>query len=218
MHGHGFEVIVHANQDLGAPPISIDYDHLDALWAPLHVELNYRCLNEIAGLENPTSEVIAAWIWRRLKAQLPELSWVTVYETASCGANFDGRDYRIWKEFSFDSATTLRYAPQGGLRGAIHGHTYSLKLHLKAPLDAAMGWTIDFGDVKQVFTPIFKALDHQPLADLDGLRDGDTGSLAAWIFAQARPKLPALSRVDLYETPGCGTLLAENLDGPCMPV
>lgn len=218
MHGHGFEVIIHANQDLGSRPISIDYDYLDEMWAPLHFELNYRCLNEIDGLENPTSEVIAAWIWRRLKARLPELSWVTVYETASCGANFDGREYRIWKEFSFDSATALRHAPEHDARRRIHGHTYSLRLHMKAPLDPTMGWTIDFGDVKKIFEPMFKALDHQPLTELDGVRDGDTGSLAGWIFAQARPSLPALSRVDLYETPGCGTLLAETLDGPCMPV
>lgn len=218
MHGHGFEVVIHANQDLGARPISIDYDYLDELWAPLHFELNYRCLNEIQGLENPTSEVISAWIWRRLKPILPELSWVTVYETGSCGANFDGREYRIWKEFSFDSATSLRHAPLGDPRSAIHGHTYSLKLHMKAPLDAVMGWTIDFGDVKQIFDPVFKALDHQPLTEMQGVLDGDTGSLSEWIFAQARPKLPSLSRIDLYETPGCGTLLAESLDGPCMPV
>ncbi|NNU44768.1 6-pyruvoyl trahydropterin synthase family protein [Ramlibacter montanisoli] len=218
MHGHGFEVVIHANQDLGARHMSIDYDHLDELWAPLHFELNYHSLNEIEGLQNPTSEVIAAWIWRKLKVGLPELSWVTVYETASCGANFDGREYRIWKEFSFDSATALRHAPQGNARGGLHGHTYQLRLHMKAPLDEAMGWTIDFGDVKKNFDPIFKALDHQPLTEMDGLRDGDTGSLAAWIFAQARPKIPELSRVDLYETPGCGTLLAESLAGPCMPV
>ncbi|GAB3647284.1 6-pyruvoyl trahydropterin synthase family protein [Ramlibacter alkalitolerans] len=218
MHGHGFEVIIHANQDLGTRPISIDYDHLDDLWAPLHFDLNYRCLNEIGGLENPTSEVIAAWIWRRLKPQLPELSWVTVYETASCGANFDGSEYRIWKEFSFDSATSLAHAPETDPRSQIHGHTYTLRLHMQAPLDREMGWTIDFGDVKQIFDPIFKALDHQPLRELQGIHDGDTGSLAAWIFAQAHPKLPVLSRIDLYETPGCGTLLAESLDGPCMPV
>jgi 6-pyruvoyltetrahydropterin/6-carboxytetrahydropterin synthase len=218
MHGHGFEVVIHANQDLGARPISIDYDFIDELWHPLHFELNYRCLNEIEGLQNPTSEVIAAWIWRRLKTKLPELSWVTVYETASCGANFDGGEYRIWKEFSFDSATSLRHAPPGSGRSTLHGHTYTLRLHMKAPLDASMGWTIDFGDVKKEFGPIFNALDHQPLNELEALRDGDTGSLAAWIFAQARPKIPALSRVDLYETPGCGTVLAESLDGPCMPV
>lgn len=218
MHGHGFEVIVHANQDLGARPISIDYDHLDEIWAPLHFELNYRCLNEIEGLENPTSEVIAAWIWRRLKTQLPELSWVTVYETASCGANFDGSEYRIWKEFTFDSATSLQHAPHGDPRAGIYGHTYTLRLHMKAPLDIAMGWTIDFGDVKQIFEPIFKSLDHHPLRGLDGVSDGDTGTLATWIYEQARRNLPMLTGVDLYETPGCGTLLAASIDGPTMPV
>lgn len=218
MHGHGFEVILHANQNLGNRPISIDYEHLDGIWAPLHFELNYRCLNDIEGLANPTSEVIAAWIWRRLKTQLPELSWVTVFETASCGANFDGRDYRIWKEFTFDSATVLSRAPVDDPQAGIHGHTYTLRLHMKAPLDPTKGWTIDFGDVKQIFDPIFKAIDHQPLHCLDGLLDGDTKTLAAWIFAQAKPRLPVLSRVDLYETSGCGTLLADSIDGPAMPV
>ena len=75
MHGHGFEVIVHANQDLGERDISIDYDHLDEVWAPFHAELNYHCLNEIEGLSNPTSEVISAWLWARMKPLLPELSW-----------------------------------------------------------------------------------------------------------------------------------------------
>ena len=37
MHGHGFEVILHANSDLGERDLAIDYDHLDALWAPLHL-------------------------------------------------------------------------------------------------------------------------------------------------------------------------------------
>ncbi len=36
LHGHGFEVILHANQDAGGRDLSIDYDHLDAIWAPFH--------------------------------------------------------------------------------------------------------------------------------------------------------------------------------------
>jgi len=155
MHGHGFEVIIHANQDLGRSEISIDYDHLDALWAPIQQELDHSCLNDIPGLENPTSEMLSSWIWRRLKPQLPELSWVTVYETAACGAHFDGAHYRIWKELTFDSAVRLKQAPEGDKRRRVHGHTYTLRLHLNAPLDIVMGWTIDFGDVKEIFSPIF---------------------------------------------------------------
>lgn len=80
LHGHGFEVIVHANQDLAGADLSIDYDHLDELWAPIAAQVNYRCLNDVPGLENPTSEMISSWLWERLKPALPALSWVTVYE------------------------------------------------------------------------------------------------------------------------------------------
>jgi 6-pyruvoyltetrahydropterin/6-carboxytetrahydropterin synthase len=218
MHGHGFEAIVHANQDLGAEPIGIDYDRIDALWAPLHAELNYRCLNEIEGLENPTSELTASWIWQRLKPVLPELSWITVYETGSSGAHFDGESWRIWKEFTLDSAVMLRHAPPGDPRRGLHGHTYTLRLHLSAPLDTLMGWTMDFGDVKELFDPIFKSLDHHPLLDIAGIADGDTASIAQWVMQQAAPHLPGLSRVDLYETPGCGSLLAAAAQAPVMPV
>lgn len=218
MHGHGFEAIVHANQDIGSRPISIDYDQLDKLWAPLHAQLNYRCLNDIEGLDNPTSELIAAWIWQRLKPQLPELSWVTVYETGSCGANFDGSEYRIWKEFTLDSAVSLREAPAGDPRAGLHGHTYTLRLHLSAPLDTVMGWTLDFGDVKEIFDPIFKSIDHHPLLQIDGINDGDTASIARWVLKNAGAHLPGLARVDLYETPGCGSLLSSGIGAPIMPV
>ena len=218
MHGHGFEVIIHANQDLGSRPLSIDYDYPDELWLPLYAELNYRCLNEIAGLENPTSELIAAWVWCRLKPVLPELSWVTVFETASCGAHFDGKNYRIWKELTLDSAVALKHAPSGDPRAGVHGHTFTLRLHLTAPLDTMMGWTIDFGDVKQVFDPFFRALDHQPMLEVEGLLDCDTASVAEWVMRRAEPVLPGLARVDLYEQPGCGTVLTSSADEPAMPV
>lgn len=218
MHGHGFEVILHANQDIGSRDIGIDYDYLGEIWAPFQDQLNYRCLNDIDGLSNPTSENLAAWIWDRAKQQLPELSWVTVFETGFCGANFDGERYRIWKEFTLDSAVRLSHAPECNPRSRTHGHTYTLRLHLEAPLDVVKGWTIDFGDVKEIFDPLFKSLDHHPLYELPGLADGDAGSVAKWIFARAKPQLPSLYRVDLYETPGNGCTVSEITGGPAMPV
>ena len=218
MHGHGFEVILHADQDLGTSEIGIDYDHLDALWAPINAELDHACLNDIPGLKNPTSEVISNWIWQRLKPQLPELSWVTVYETASCGAHFDGKNYRIWKEMTLDSAVQLRHAPNGDHRRRVHGHTYTLRLHLHAQLDEVMGWTVDFGDVKQLFDPTFKRLDHHPLHEIQGLVDTDTANLVRWIKNQAAPLLPQLDRIDLYETRGCGAILTWGDVGPALPI
>lgn len=218
MHGHGFEVIVHANQNLGAGDLSIDYDHLDDVWAPFHHQLNYACLNDMPSLQNPTSELLSSWLWERMRPQLPELSWITVYETASCGANFDGQQYRIWKDLTLDSSLQLKHAPDGSALRRIHGHTYTLRLHLSAPLDQVMGWTIDFGDVKEIFNPIFKALDHQPLHEIPDLKDCDTASIAQWILAKARAQLPQLDRVDLYETRGCGAIVSEGAEGPALPV
>ena len=218
MHGHGFEVILHADQDLGTRAMGVDYDHLDEIWAPLHAQLDHACLNDIPGLENPTSEMISSWLWDRLKPRLPALSWVTVYETASCGAHFDGRHYRIWKELTLDSAVRLSRAPEGDVRRRIHGHTYTLRLHLHAPLDQVRGWTVDFGDVKALFDPIFKRLDHHPVHELPGLADADTASLARWIRAQAAPLLPQLDRIDLYQTRGSGVILSWGELGPALPV
>lgn len=218
MHGHGFEVILHANVALGQGDISMDYDRLDQIWAPLQLQLDFSCLNEIEGLRNPTSENISAWLWARLKPELPALSWVTVFETASCGANFDGSNYRIWKDFTLDSAVRLRRAPDGAGAARIHGHTYKLRLHLKAPLDALLGWTIDFGDVKEIFDPTFRALDHQPLYEIAGLTDTDTASIAAWIYQNAGAKLPQLCAVELFERAGCGSLVSADRGGPLLPV
>ncbi len=218
MHGHGFEVIVHANQDAGGRDISIDYDHLDEVWAPFHEQLHHRCLNDIEGLGNPTSEVIAGWLWQRLKGLLPELSWVTVYETGSCGANFNGHDYRIWKEMTLDSALILKRAPESDPLAHIHGHTYTLRLHLSAPLDQVMGWTVDFGDVKTLFDPIFKRIDHRPLHQIEDLADCDAASVAQWILSQARQVLPCVDRVDLTETRGCGAIALSGSEGPALPI
>jgi 6-pyruvoyltetrahydropterin/6-carboxytetrahydropterin synthase len=218
MHGHGFEVIIHADTDLGGRDIGVDYDHLDACWAPLHQELHMACLNDIPGLENPTSEVISSWIWSRLKPVLPELSWVTVYETASAGAHFDGVNYRIWKEQTFDSAVRLARSPDGHVTRRLHGHTYTLRLHLSAPLDDAKGWTVDYGDVKELFKPIFARLDHNPLHELPGVHDADLASLAKWIRDQAHATLPQLDRIDMYQTRGCGVILSWGPLGPALPI
>ena len=204
MHGHGFEAIVHAS-DSGA---GLSHDDLDALWAPLHFQLNYGCLNDLPGLENPTSELLASWLWARIAPQLPGLSAITVYETGSCGAAFDGQRHRIWKQMTLDGALRLKHAPDGSGLRRLHGHTYTLRLHLSAPLDEALGWAVDFGDVKSAFDPIFQRLDHQPIHEIADLADGDTASIAHWVLERARLRLPQLDRVDLEETPGCGAMVS----------
>lgn len=213
MHGHGFEAVLHVQA-------SVSHDDIDAAWAPLHFQLNYGCLNELPGLDNPTSEVLASWLWERILPELPGLASVTVYETGSCGAVFDGVRHRIWKQMTLDAAAQLRHAPEGSGLRRLHGHTYTLRLHLAAPLDEVLGWAVDFGDVKAAFDPIFKRLDHQAIHEITDLADGDTAGIARWILAQARHHLPQLDRVDLFETPGCGATVSIGdaaLAGPMYP-
>ncbi|TVQ85468.1 MAG: 6-carboxytetrahydropterin synthase [Chromatiaceae bacterium] len=217
MHGHGFEVILHASQDLAGRDLGVDYDHLDALWAPLHAQLHLVCLNDLPGLTNPTSELLAHWLWQQVQPRLPSLSWISVYETASAGCHFDGRHYRIWKEQRFEAALRLLQAPAGDPRRRLHGHSYLLRLHLSAPLDRVLGWTIDYGDVKERFRPVYARLDHHLLNELPGLRDPDPGQLAQWIRDQIGGVLPQLDRIDLYETPGCGASLCWGDLGPALP-
>lgn len=204
MHGHGFAVIIRV--DMSAPG-AVDAAVVDRIWAPLHAVLDHACLNDIEGLENPTSECLAAWIWRRLRPELPALMRVSIVETSTCGAHFDGASYRIWKDLQIDSAVRLAQAPAADARRRVHGHSYRLRLHLSAPLDAVLGWTMDFGDVKECFAPVFARLDHHPLHEIPGVADQGIAAIAHWVREQAAPLLPPLERIDLYETPGCGVIL-----------
>ncbi len=217
MHGHGFEVILHADQDLGEADMGVDFDHLGELWKPIHTDLHYACLNDLQGLENPTSEMLCRWLWQRLKPVLPALSWITVYETVTAGCHYDGNHYRIWKEQRFESALRLVQAPAGDIRRRLHGHSYRIRLHLTAPLDELMGWTVDYGDVKECFQPLYRQLDHHLLNELPGLDDADAANLVRWIRERMTDRLPQLERIDLLETPGCGTVLCWGEAGPALP-
>lgn len=215
MHGHSFEAILHSQWSASeaestTAESTAAYAMLDATWAPLQAELHFACLNDLPGLGNPTSEVLSSWIWARLQPSLPTLCRVTVFETGSCGAEFDGSHYKIWKDLTLDSAVRFKSAPPGNPRRQLHGTTYRLRLHLSAPLDAVMGWTVDFGDVKDLFTPIFKLVDHKPLHEIPDLADCDTAHIAAWILEKGQDRLPELCAVELEQTPGCGVVCGSS--------
>jgi 6-pyruvoyltetrahydropterin/6-carboxytetrahydropterin synthase len=70
----------------------MDYADLKAAFAPLYDQLDHRYLNEVPGLENPTSEQLARWIWERLAPRLPLLSKVVVNETCTTACEYRGKD------------------------------------------------------------------------------------------------------------------------------
>lgn len=68
----------------------MDFGDIKAACQPVIDELDHRYLNEIPGLENPTSERIAEWLWKRLRPLLPQLSAVEVRETCTAGCRYQG--------------------------------------------------------------------------------------------------------------------------------
>ena len=91
LHGHSFKVdIVVAGECDPKLGWLMDYAEITRAFKPLWEKLDHRYLNEIPGLQNPTSEVIAAWIWQRLQPKLPLLTEVVVAETCTARAVFRG--------------------------------------------------------------------------------------------------------------------------------
>jgi len=91
IHGHSFQVEV-AVRGPCDPRLGwlIDYGEIKKAFAPLEETLDHRLLNAVPGLENPTSERLAAWIWDRLKPRLPGLCEIVVAETRSSRCVFRG--------------------------------------------------------------------------------------------------------------------------------
>ncbi|MGQ0657306.1 MAG: 6-carboxytetrahydropterin synthase QueD [Chromatiales bacterium] len=91
LHGHSFRVGVYVRGDLD-PQLGwvADFADISAAFQPLFDVLDHRYLNEIPGLENPTSENLARWAWGRLKPVLPGLSKVEVRETCTAGCVYTG--------------------------------------------------------------------------------------------------------------------------------
>jgi 6-pyruvoyltetrahydropterin/6-carboxytetrahydropterin synthase len=91
LHGHSFRVEVHVRGEVDEAVGWVrDFSDLKAAFEPLHEQLDHRYLNEIPGLENPTSEVLARWIWQRLEPMLAGLSCIVVRETCTSGAVYRG--------------------------------------------------------------------------------------------------------------------------------
>ncbi len=93
LHGHSFKVSIFVSGPVGdTTGWIIDYGDMKKAFQPIWDQLDHHYLNDIPGLENPTSEVMAKWIWQQLKPKLPELSKVLINETCTSGCVYKGED------------------------------------------------------------------------------------------------------------------------------
>lgn len=91
LHGHSYRVRVVVGGDPD-PSLGwiVDFADIAAACEPIRKRLDHYYLNEIEGLENPTSEMLAKWIWDRLQPVLPGLSRLEVSETCTSGCAYSG--------------------------------------------------------------------------------------------------------------------------------
>jgi len=90
-HGHSFKGQIAVRGPID-PQLGwvMDFADLKKAVDPIVTELDHYLLNDIAGLENPTSELLAIWLWRRLVEQVPNLHRVTIEETCTSRCHYYG--------------------------------------------------------------------------------------------------------------------------------
>ncbi len=110
----------------------------------------------------------------------------------------------IYREFTFDAAHCLSALPDTHRCSALHGHTFSVTVHLEGETDPEMGWVRDYGEIKEICSPVIEILDHSYLNDVPGLENPTSENIAVWLWNRIKPGLPELSMIEVKETPGTG--------------
>ncbi len=91
IHGHTYQLTVFFEGER-VPHLNwvIDFAEIKSVVQPVVNDLDHKLINEIEGLENPTCEAIAIWIWDKVKMKIPQLSKVELYETPTSGVVYEG--------------------------------------------------------------------------------------------------------------------------------
>ena len=93
LHGHSFKIELHVSGPIGQETGWVmDFADIQKLFQPYYDTLDHNFLNDVPGLENPTSEQLARWIWSKIKPELVQLSAVVVRETCTSGCIYRGED------------------------------------------------------------------------------------------------------------------------------
>lgn len=92
LHGHSYRVDVHVRGEIDSHTgMVMDFGDIKAIVGPLLKELDHRYLNDIPGLANCTSELIAVYLWNRIRPALPLLSCIEVWESDSARCVYTGQ-------------------------------------------------------------------------------------------------------------------------------
>ncbi len=106
----------------------------------------------------------------------------------------------IIQEFKFEAGHFLPAVPQGHACRRVHGHSYTVEVHVMGPIDPVTGWVLDFHDLEAAVQPVIDQLDHRMLNDIPGLPNPTAECIGAWIWQRVQPVLPGLTTIVVWET------------------
>ncbi len=115
----------------------------------------------------------------------------------------------LWRSSRSSSSrrhTACPTCPPGHKCSRLHGHSWRGAIYVQGPVDPHAGWVMDFGEIKQKFSPVYETLDHHYLNDVPGLENPTSEVVARWIWQQLKPVLPELSKVIVHETCTSGAI------------
>ena len=91
LHGHSYNLEIEVSGEVDEESgFLVDYAEIKRAVGPLLDQLDHKHLNDIEGLEKPTTELIARWLWKRISASLPQLSKISIQETPATRCEYQG--------------------------------------------------------------------------------------------------------------------------------
>jgi len=107
------------------------------------------------------------------------------------------------KTFRFEAAHWLPNVPENHKCRRLHGHSFRVTIVVSGEIDKDSGWVMDYGLIKEAFSPLENQLDHYCLNEIEGLENPTSEALAQWIWNRVLPSLPMLYEVRVEETCTC---------------
>ncbi len=107
---------------------------------------------------------------------------------------------QIFREFRIEAAHRLPHVPADHKCARLHGHSFRIGVHVEGPVGERSGWVMDFADIHTAMAPLYTALDHRYLNEIEGLENPTSENLAVWVWQRLKPRLPALARIVVHET------------------
>jgi len=91
IHGHTYRLTIYLTGSLH-PQLGwvMDFSDLKKVVGPVIDQVDHKMLNNVPGLENPTCELLAQWLWNAIKPSIPQLSKIELYETPTSGVVYEG--------------------------------------------------------------------------------------------------------------------------------